>query len=89
MALRAGSSGGAECPNTLYGADTITDQLIAINRTMGVATAVGPFGLTLFGTNTSSLANDGTLITIDTVNGAATVIGKTRYLLHGLAPPAP
>ncbi len=92
-----GAAGLAFDPNsnTLYGADTNTDQLITIDPVSGAGTAVGLSGLfsvgglafdpntnTLYGTTIGLTPQ---LITIDPVTGAGTAVGPLGRDFAGLA----
>ncbi|MCG8409293.1 MAG: hypothetical protein MI923_29160 [Phycisphaerales bacterium] len=81
--------------NTLYGTDTDTDQLITIDTTTGVGTAIGPLGFSsieglAFDANTNTLygteTDEDQLITIDTATGVGTAVGAWGVFdVRGLA----
>lgn len=84
--------------DTLYGSDLVTDQLIVIDPETGNGTAVGPFGGTfdqvdglafdaqsgtLYGIQNDAALAQARIVRIDTVNGAATLVGRSSALLGG------
>ncbi len=81
--------------NTLYGSETLTDQLITINTATGEMTPIGPLGFTdvqglAFDPNTNTLYGSDIdadeLITIDTATGEGTTVGSLGFgNVRGLA----
>lgn len=81
--------------DTLYGTDTVTDQLVAIDPNTGVASAVGALGFAFvsglaFDPGTSTIYGTDTvtdqLIWIDSATGAGTAIGALGFgTVAGLA----
>jgi hypothetical protein len=83
----------------LYGIDITVDQLIAINKTTGVATVVGPLGLAAnYAQGFSCDQSDGTLYwasygttgelrTINKLTGTSTVVGAFGVEVDGFAIP--